>query len=158
MTGKSYYTRSGSEGNYVYTFVSSPKVAQIESYYEVYTESLENHSAIGFTAILRKGEKISPQSNRMFINGVEETQDYAFNGDSDDSFEYVNVWYFSNNGVLSYIVKHGIPLRFYTIGRKEDSSVINIDWTLMNYSEELITMDLAPQNPNIRKIIIKKQR
>lgn len=34
IEGKSYYTRSGEEGAYVYTLVDTPDVADIESYYE----------------------------------------------------------------------------------------------------------------------------
>lgn len=34
VTGKTYYTRSGSEGSYVYTAVASPDVSDIASYYE----------------------------------------------------------------------------------------------------------------------------
>ena len=35
VDGKTYYTRSGSSGNYTYTAVTSPDVANISSYYEV---------------------------------------------------------------------------------------------------------------------------
>lgn len=34
VEGKSYYTRSGEEGAYIYTLVETPDVADIESYYE----------------------------------------------------------------------------------------------------------------------------
>lgn len=36
--GKTYYTRSGTEGHYVYTAVASPSAANIASYYEVKTD------------------------------------------------------------------------------------------------------------------------
>jgi hypothetical protein len=35
VTGKTYYTRSGSEGSYVYTPVATPTSAGLSSYYEV---------------------------------------------------------------------------------------------------------------------------
>ena len=39
VTGKTYYTRSGSEGAYVYTKVASPATASIASYYELVASS-----------------------------------------------------------------------------------------------------------------------
>jgi len=39
VTGKTYYTRSGSEGAYVYTKVDSPSTASIASYYELVASS-----------------------------------------------------------------------------------------------------------------------
>lgn len=53
--GKTYYTRSGSSGNYVYTPVESPDVANIGSYYEasetipVYTTYILGDGAIEYT-------------------------------------------------------------------------------------------------------------
>lgn len=39
VTGKTYYTRSGNAGAYVYTKVASPKVADIATYYELTASS-----------------------------------------------------------------------------------------------------------------------
>lgn len=53
--GKTYYTRSGSSGNYVYTPVENPDVANIGSYYEasetipVYTTYILGDGAIEYT-------------------------------------------------------------------------------------------------------------
>ena len=56
VTGKTYYTRSGSSGNYVYTPVAQPDVANIGSYYEktaegqiAYTTYVFGDGAIEFT-------------------------------------------------------------------------------------------------------------
>lgn len=54
-SGKTYYTRSGSSGNYVYTPVESPDVSDIGSYYEasesapVYTTYVLGDGAIEYT-------------------------------------------------------------------------------------------------------------
>ena len=57
-TGKTYYTRSGSEGSYVYTKVTSPVVGSIGSYYEVDTVGSWNfeNSIVGAT---QGGSKLS---------------------------------------------------------------------------------------------------
>lgn len=39
VTGKTYYTRSGSEGAYVYTAVAEPAAANLSSYYELKSEA-----------------------------------------------------------------------------------------------------------------------
>lgn len=45
-TGKVYYTRSGSEGAYVYTKVATPDVANIATYYEVTTQPVTGSKKI----------------------------------------------------------------------------------------------------------------
>ena len=57
-TGKTYYTRSGSEGSYVYTAVASPVVGSIGDYYEVDTAGSWNFedSIVGAT---QGGSKLS---------------------------------------------------------------------------------------------------
>lgn len=42
VTGKDYYTRSGSEGSYVYTKVENPQVSDIGTYYELVTPAKED--------------------------------------------------------------------------------------------------------------------
>ncbi len=41
VTGKTYYTRSGTAPNYTYTVVASPVVADIGTYYEQYSDDIE---------------------------------------------------------------------------------------------------------------------
>lgn len=41
VEGKDYYTRSGSEGSYIYTKVVSPSTSEIDSYYELVTPATE---------------------------------------------------------------------------------------------------------------------
>ena len=53
VTGKTYYTRSGSAGAYVYTEVESPKDANIASYYEL-TAASGNHYIEGDEVALSK--------------------------------------------------------------------------------------------------------
>ncbi len=45
VSGKTYYTRSGSEGSYVYTPVASPAVENIATYYEITTPAVEAQDA-----------------------------------------------------------------------------------------------------------------
>lgn len=45
VSGKTYYTRSGTEGNYTYAAVASPVVGDIETYYEVTTPAVEAQAA-----------------------------------------------------------------------------------------------------------------
>jgi len=47
--GKTYYTRSGSEGSYVYTAVASPLVADIATYYELTTAAVAAQDAEALT-------------------------------------------------------------------------------------------------------------
>jgi hypothetical protein len=41
VTGKTYYTRSGTAPNYTYTVVASPVVADIGTYYEQYSDDVD---------------------------------------------------------------------------------------------------------------------
>lgn len=50
VTGKTYYTRSGSAGAYVYTKVDSPKTASIASYYELTAASGKHYVEGDFIA------------------------------------------------------------------------------------------------------------
>ena len=51
VEGKTYYTRSGSAGNYTYTAVESPSTASIGSYYEMTAAAYEKYT----TYVLGKG-------------------------------------------------------------------------------------------------------
>ncbi len=58
-------------------------------------------SAVGFSAMLRSGDTIPVQGNRMFINGTETQTDYTFSGEnSEDGTELVQVWCFEKNNSL----------------------------------------------------------
>ena len=78
VTGKTYYTRSGSSPNYVYTAVASPDVANIGSYYEitdmgapVYTTFVLGDGAIEYTNC---GAKVPYEMSRdPKTNGGEDT-------------------------------------------------------------------------------------
>lgn len=50
VAGKTYYTRSGSAGSYVYTAVEAPDVANIATYYEITTAAVEAQAAEALTA------------------------------------------------------------------------------------------------------------
>lgn len=77
-TSKTYYTRSGSSGNYVYTVVDTPDVANIGSYYEKtapgdmkYTTYLFGDGAIEYTNC---GAKVPAEMDRdPKVNGGEDT-------------------------------------------------------------------------------------
>ncbi len=59
-------------------------------------------SAVGFTAVLKPGDGLFKQNNRLFINGTEEENDYTFEGtDAAGKYQIVNVWYFENNDSLT---------------------------------------------------------
>ncbi|MBR0411063.1 MAG: phage coat protein [Eubacterium sp.] len=75
--GKTYYTRSGSSGNYVYTAVASPVVADIGNYYEVtggdtgYVTYVLGDGAIEYTNC---GAKVPYETDRdPAKNGGEDT-------------------------------------------------------------------------------------
>ena len=75
--GKTYYTRSGSSGKYVYTPVSAPDVANIGNYYEaaasapVYTTYVLGNGAIAYEDV---GAKVPFEMNRNpGKNGGEDT-------------------------------------------------------------------------------------
>lgn len=78
VEGKTYYTRSGSSPNYVYTPVANPDVANIGSYYEVtdqgapvYTTFVFGNGAIEYTNC---GAKVpSEMSRNPQVNGGEDT-------------------------------------------------------------------------------------
>lgn len=78
VEGKTYYTRSGSSGSYVYTAVTSPDVANIGSYYEVtdqgapvYTTFVLGAGAIEYTNC---GAKVPYEMSRdPKTNGGEDT-------------------------------------------------------------------------------------
>ena len=50
VAGKTYYTRSGEAGSYVYTAVTAPDVGDILSYYEITTPAVEAQDAEVLTA------------------------------------------------------------------------------------------------------------
>lgn len=63
---KTYYTRSGSEGAYTYTKVTSPSVASIATYYEAKTYGtvlniIRTKHAVAFIEQIRKTETYRPQ-------------------------------------------------------------------------------------------------
>lgn len=78
VEGKTYYTRSGSSGSYVYTPVANPVVADIGSYYEVtdpgpaqYTTFIFGDGAIEYTNC---GAKVPSEMGRNpAVNGGEDT-------------------------------------------------------------------------------------
>lgn len=78
VTGKKYYTRSGSSPNYVYTLVAQPATANISSYYEktaegqpVYTTYIFGDGAIEYTNC---GAKVPAEMSRdPKTNGGQDT-------------------------------------------------------------------------------------
>jgi len=78
VEGKTYYTRSGSSPNYVYTPVANPDVANIGSYYEItdqgapaYTTYIFGDGAIEYTNC---GAKVPSEMDRdPKVNGGEDT-------------------------------------------------------------------------------------
>ncbi len=62
---------------------------------------LANVSAVGLLAILKDGDTVTPQGNRLFINGEEvvNPNGYTFSGtNSQNGIEIVKIWYFENEG------------------------------------------------------------
>jgi hypothetical protein len=65
VAGKTYYTRSGDAGSYVYTPVASPEVANIATYYEITTPAVEAQDAEVLTAncILADAVKVTADAD-----------------------------------------------------------------------------------------------
>lgn len=64
------------------------------------TPSLADVSAVGMLAILKDGDTVTAQGNRLFINGEEvvNPNGYTFSGtNSQDGIEVVKIWWFENN-------------------------------------------------------------
>ena len=63
---KTYYTRSGSAGSYVYTAVDDPKVANIASYYELTTAGVEGSLKIIVFIASPVNTKFVPKINSIY--------------------------------------------------------------------------------------------
>lgn len=65
VAGKTYYTRSGDEGSYVYTAVAEPNVANIATYYQIKTPAVEAQEAEVLTAncILTDAVKVTADAD-----------------------------------------------------------------------------------------------
>lgn len=92
--------------NRVYDYSHDATVAKdLEAVYADIIEDspeLAELSAVGFTALLKDGNKIETQGNICYINGTQEETDYTFSGEnSEGGFEVCTVWYFENDDVLS---------------------------------------------------------
>lgn len=136
--------------NRVYGYThESFAVKDIVSYYNELIEddaTLENLSAVGFTAVLHSGETVSKQDNRMFINGIEKFADYTFtpSEDDDDALEYVTVWYFSDNGALNFAENNLSMLQVCVYDNEADSSELAVSPNNLLFIKELICWNYAP--------------
>lgn len=127
----------------------------------VYNDIIDNNSeladlsAIGFVAVLKEGETVSRQGNRMFLNGAEEVEDYTFSpSDEENIAEFVTVWYFSNNGALNFAVNNFNMLQFCIVKSNDDNSTISIGAGNINHAKELILKNYAPSTSyNVEKVV-----
>lgn len=136
-------------------------VKDIFSYYNELVESdstLEEKSAVGFTAILHPGETVSTQGNKMFINGVEKFADYTFTpAENDDAVEFVTVWYFSNNGALNFAENNLNMLQVCVYDNEADSSELSVSPSNLMMLKELICRNYTPPSSyRAEKVISEK--
>jgi hypothetical protein len=92
VAGKTYYTRSGSEGSYTYTPVASPDVANISSYYELTAEQFKGRYFQGYLtelSISSNAEDFVEVSLTFGINGTGVKGNVTVPADQQEAANYV---------------------------------------------------------------------
>lgn len=92
VEGKTYYTRSGSEGDYVYTAVASPTAADIATYYELVSSKYRGMYFQGYLTELEKtsnAEDMVEVSLTFGINGTGKRGDVTVTADQEAVADYV---------------------------------------------------------------------
>lgn len=149
--------------NHVYGYAhESFAVKDIVSYYNELIEddaTLENLSAVGFTAVLHGGETVTKQGNRMFINGIEKFADYTFtpSEDDDDALEYVTVWYFSNNGTLVFAENNLSMIQVCVYDNEADSSELTVSPSNLSMLKDLFCWNYAPPSSYTAENVFSKK-
>lgn len=115
---------------------------------------LENVSAVGLLAILKDGDTVTAQGNRLFINGTEEQSDYSFSGEnSENGIEVVKIWYFQN-GESQLTLQENFDYIIISANVRQIETV-NINASYLNYLN-LITIDggFVPSAKSIIKTVV----
>ena len=94
VPGKTYYTRSGSEGSYTYTPVASPDVANISSYYELSAEQFKGMYFQGYLTEIGRtssAEEFVEVSLTFGVNGVGAKGNVTVSAEQQEQASYVFV-------------------------------------------------------------------
>lgn len=114
---------------------------------------LANVSAIGLLAILKDGDSVMSQGNRLFINGTEELSDYSFSGEnSQNGIELVKIWFFENSAVLSMTKLNLNVIKCIEITKVQRPPVLTDDFYDGIASIEYSTI------PNVKPVGVTRQK
>ncbi|MBQ7596937.1 MAG: hypothetical protein IJU45_09760 [Clostridia bacterium] len=107
--------------------------------------------AVGMLAILKDGDTVTAQGNRLFINGSEESGDYSFSGtNSQNGIEVVKIWYFNTTTLT--LVKPDFHV--IAANTKEINGTVNLSNDFYDYCDEVIYTGALDGN----RLGIKKQK
>ncbi len=91
VEGKTYYTRSGSEGSYTYTAVTTPVLADIGTYYEV-TATTNYYKAWKTNSVVKMGTLDSVNQSLDFDLALNDHDEGAVTIVTDASGEKIPTW------------------------------------------------------------------
>lgn len=115
---------------------------------------LANVSAVGMLAILKDGDTVTAQGNRLFINGEEvvNLNGYTFRGtNSQNGIEIVKIWYFEKDNTLELNRISGF-VNEIIVNNSGTSATFSSDF--FDYANEIISNAPIPYTP----IGVRKQK
>lgn len=128
-----------------------------EDYQSIITENpaLANVSAVGMLAVLKDGDTVTSQGNRLFINGEEvlNPSGYTFSGtNSQNGIEIVKIWYFENEG--NQLTLQKLQINTIKTSLKTISAAPLLSTDFYDYIDEIEYDTIPPAVP----ILVKKQK
>ena len=119
------------------------------------TPSLANVSAVGMLAVLKDGDTVTPQGNRLFINGEEvlNPNGYTFSGtNSQNGIEIVKIWYFQN-GSNQLTLQESFDYIIVSANVRQIEPT-NIDDSYLDYIKTITINDFSPPVDNTIQNVI----